>query len=102
MVDCPDENVWYNSTILARTQFEDHVEYRIGYRTYDENGPLTDSEGRKFFGWSSSYDEDIKAANPKIQKLNKFSKKFCKYASMSTAEESIKDHNDFVFNVNAG
>jgi hypothetical protein len=30
-------------------------------------------------------------------RLNKYSKKFCKYASMSYAEESIKDQSDFLF-----
>lgn len=46
---------------------------------------------KKYFGWSSQYDEDVNATNPRLQKLNRYSKKFCKYASMSYAEESIKD-----------
>ena len=45
------------------------------YRIYDENGDKFDSEGRKFKGWSSKYDEWLTVTNPRIAKFLFFLKK---------------------------
>jgi hypothetical protein len=46
MVDCPDENVWYNATVMNQKVFksgdQEVIEYKIGFRHYDENGPSID------------------------------------------------------------
>lgn len=61
LIDCPDENVWYNATIINRKIFktggvdEEIIEYKVGFRHYDENGPSTDPQmgNRHYFGWSN-------------------------------------------------
>jgi hypothetical protein len=74
MVDCPDDNVWYNSTVVERTvQYESDsdpvIELKIGFRYFDPNGPLIDPKtNQKFFGWSNQYDEDMNATNPRLQR----------------------------------
>lgn len=69
---CDTSNVWYNSTVLdvAIPETEDGTEVKqifVGYRVYDENGDKTDTEGRRFFGWSSRYDEWLSVTNPRVQ-----------------------------------
>lgn len=72
MIDCPDDNIWYNSTIISKESNYDiegvpNIEYRVGFRHYNEEGPQTDAKlGKKFFGWSSQYDEELNATNPRI------------------------------------
>ena len=45
VVDCPDENVWYNSTIVERTiNHDDSIELKVGFRFYDPNGNLIDAK----------------------------------------------------------
>lgn len=73
MIDCPDDNVWYNSTVIERNVLYESddgvpvIELKIGFRFYDENGPLVDAKSNnKFYGWSSQYDEDMNATNPRI------------------------------------
>ena len=39
----------------------------LGYRTYDENGDKRDHDGKKYFGWSSRYDEWISVTSPRVQ-----------------------------------
>jgi hypothetical protein len=97
--------VWYNSTVIERVVVKDDdgagvpiIDYKIGFRVYSDEGTAVDiKSGRSFFGWSCQYDEDLRATNPRIQRVNRFSKSFCKYASMSYAEESIKDSNDYLY-----
>ena len=98
MVDCPDDNVWYNATIVERTDGDNNIEVKIGFRHYDPKGTSLDARvNQRFFGWNYQYDEDMNITNPRIQKVNKYSKAFCKYASISYAEESIKDQTDFLY-----
>jgi ubiquitin carboxyl-terminal hydrolase 34 len=107
IIDCPDDTVWYNSTIIEKQVIKDDddcgvpiISYKVGFRIYSEDGSSLDvKSGRHFYGWSGQYDEDLRATSPRIQKLNKFSKSFCKYASMSYAEESVKDCNDFLYDL---
>jgi len=42
----------------------------IGYRIYHEDGDRLDSEGRRFSGWSSKYDEWLSATDPRITKYH--------------------------------
>lgn len=61
LVDCPDDTVWYNSTVIERVVFKDNdgagvpiIDYKIGFRIYSEEGTAIDAKsGRSFFGWSS-------------------------------------------------
>lgn len=69
---CDTSNVWYNSTVLKEAVEEVQPGHQIkeifiGYRVYDENGDKVDTEGKKFNGWSSRYDEWLSVTNPRIQ-----------------------------------
>ena len=68
---CDTSNVWYNSTVIdVRVEEDGENEIKqifVGYRTYDENGDKIDTEGRRFFGWSSRYDEWLTVTNPRVQ-----------------------------------
>jgi len=50
IVDCPDDNVWYNSTIVQRippsseSEGEPVIELKVGFRYYDPNGLLLDAK----------------------------------------------------------
>lgn len=48
VIDCPDENVWYNATVVSNT----NDELKVGFRHYDNKGIMVDEIG-KYFGWSS-------------------------------------------------
>ena len=52
IIDCYDNRVWQNATIITALKDED-VEYIVGFRVYDEKGNLCDSMGKRYFGWNS-------------------------------------------------
>jgi len=53
------------------------MELYVGYRIYTEEGTKTDLKGKKFEGWSESFDEYISAYSLRIQRYF-FSQKFIK------------------------
>lgn len=62
IVDCPDENVWYNATVV---KIYEGGRIKVGFRHYDERGTSSDEMG-KFFGWNSQYDEEVHLYSPRI------------------------------------
>lgn len=42
VVDCPDDNVWYNATVVERTE-GDQTLVKIGFRHYDPKGMTLDA-----------------------------------------------------------
>jgi phage head maturation protease len=66
------QGIWYRSTILATNTIKkgeaDVKEVSVGFRYYDEEeGHKTDDkDGRKYVGWSSSYDENKSVTCPTI------------------------------------
>ncbi|CAD8206139.1 unnamed protein product [Paramecium octaurelia] len=94
LIDCLDNRQWQNATIIAALK-DEHVEYIVGFRVYDEKGNLYDSMGKRYFGWNSQYDERIRAVSPRIQKINTFSKG--QYPNPYSQEDIIHDCNDFLY-----
>lgn len=104
-VDASDtSNVWYNATVLRtriRKVDEKNIkEIFIGYRVYDEEeGDRYDSEGRKFIGWSSKYDEWFSIANPRIRQKNSMAKKFFMGSSSNNEDVVLDDANDKIYSI---
>jgi len=101
---CDTSHVWYNATVLQEREFtidEDKPikEIYIGYRTYDENGDRVDQEGRRFFGWSSKYDEWLTVTNPRVAPKNAFAKKLFLGSSSSNDDPVIEDSNDRIYSI---
>jgi len=70
---CDSEGNWFISTVLDKkiTKNEKNIdlpELFIGYRIYIENGTKTDTQNRKFEGWSENHDEWVSAYSLRIQK----------------------------------
>mmetsp|Transcript_23130 Transcript_23130/g.22600 ORF Transcript_23130/g.22600 Transcript_23130/m.22600 type:complete len:87 (-) Transcript_23130:746-1006(-) len=53
--------VWYTSTVLEkeiRKYGETEIPFiKVGFRMYIQEGNKIDQNGKKFFGWSDSFDE---------------------------------------------
>ena len=69
---CDTSNAWYNATVLdvSTQEMEEGHKFKqalIGYRVYNDHGDKFDADGRKFFGWSSQYDEWLSVTNPRIR-----------------------------------
>lgn len=47
----------------------------VGFRVYEEEGAKEDTDGRKFNGWSSKYDEWKSTNDIQVQRYNTI----CKY-----------------------
>ncbi|CAD8084108.1 unnamed protein product [Paramecium sonneborni] len=94
IIDCFDNRVWQNATIIAPLNPDDN-EYVVGFRVYDEKGNQYDSKNRRFFGWNQQYDERIKAISPRIQKKNAFSRG--QPSNPHCQEEIVHDCNDFLY-----
>ncbi len=62
------QGCWVIGTILAVRESEPgRREVHVGYRVYCEAGSKADATGRKFEGWSESFDEDIFVNSLRIQ-----------------------------------
>lgn len=61
IIDCPDDTVWYNSTVIEKDFLKEDdesgipiINYTIGFRMFVEEGPSVDvKSGRYFYGWSN-------------------------------------------------
>ena len=96
VIDCFDNRVWQNATIVTVLEGEE-TEYIVGFRVYDEKGNQYDSQNNKFFGWSSQYDERIKAVSPRLRPRNLFSKG--QHPNPHSQEDLVHDCNDFLYPV---
>lgn len=107
IIDCLDaQGKWYTATILdieypPAAEQKKPVRILVGYRTYCENGPKKDAEGKIFMGWSNTYDEWIKLYSLRIQKRGSLAKQgyiLCKKSEDEDDKEAIDDNGDILIN----
>ena len=65
--------IWYQATVQDRQiridEGREVLFIKVGFRVFHPDGNKEDDDNRKYFGWSSRFDEWIPAYNPRIQKF---------------------------------
>jgi ubiquitin carboxyl-terminal hydrolase 34 len=97
-VDFLDNRSWYKSTameVYSRMKNGKPVKYiKYGLRVYREDGKLSDSKSRRYYGWSETFDREICAHDSKIRQPNSYSKKIDNYAIISSYPIDSKKFNE--------